>query len=83
MKVRIGWLLKAAICDSSVNCLLYCYCPLLNLVIAGPTYIELRYAFNKLLRNHLGPPPLFWESLVQKEGDFVKIVVCPLGDLGA
>ena len=35
MKVRIGWLLKAAICDSSVNCLLYCYCPLLNPVIAA------------------------------------------------
>ena len=34
-KVRIQLLLKAANWDLSVNCLLYCYCPLLNPVIAA------------------------------------------------
>ena len=37
IKVRIRSLLKAANWDLSVNRLLYCYCPLLNLVIAAPT----------------------------------------------
>ena len=34
-KVRFQLLLKAANWDLSVNCLLYCYCPLLNPVIAA------------------------------------------------